>query len=225
MKLSFVIPTYNEAGNIGKLISRIKSACKFPYEIIVVDDNSPDNTALIAKKAGAKVILRKDRKGLGSAYKEGFKHVKGDVIFMMDADLSHDPADIPRFIKALKGYDVVQGSRKIKGGEIEEWSPFRYAISYLSSLITLPLTGIKDPNGSYKCFKKEILNEISLKNTSDGFGFLIEFMYLLKKHNKKIKEIPIKFNKRLSGKSKLTLKEILRSFRLYLILYKRLLLK
>lgn len=225
MKLSFVIPTYNEAGNIKELITQIRSVCKknkYLQEIIIVDDNSPDNTGLIAKKLGVKTLIRKDKRGLGSAYKDGFKIVSkdSDAIFMLDADLSHDPKEIPRFVNEINNYEIVQGSRKIKGGKIEaKWSPARYLISYVSSLLTLPLTGIKDPNGSYKCIKTGTLKKIDLTKTTDGFGFLIELLYLAHKKGIKIKEVPITFKKRFAGESKLSMKEIKKNFKLYLKLY------
>ncbi|HLE06034.1 MAG TPA: polyprenol monophosphomannose synthase [Candidatus Nanoarchaeia archaeon] len=226
MKLSFVIPTYNEAGNIKELISEIRSVCKenkYSQEIIIVDDNSPDSTGLIAKKLGVRVLIRKDKRGLGSAYKDGFKLVSknADAVIMMDADLSHDPQEIPRFVNAInKGAEIAQGSRKIKGGKIEaNWSPMRYLISYISSVITLPLTGIKDPNGSYKCIKTSALKKLKLEKTTDGFGFLIELLYLANKQGIKITEVPITFKKRLAGESKLRFKEIKKNFKIYLNLY------
>lgn len=229
MKLSILIPTYNEAGNIKRLIEKIVKICKnnyYNYEIIIIDDNSPDKTGLITRKLARnyniKTFIRAKKEGLGSAYKFGFKKIakETDLIFMMDADLSHDPDKMPDFVNEINnGYDLVQGSRKIKGGFIESRGLFRHLVSYISFLITLPLMNVKDPNGSYKCFKSEILTNVNLNSTSDGFGFLIELLYLINKRGYKIKELPIKFKNRHYGKSKLTFYEIISNLRLYLKLY------
>lgn len=238
MKLSFVIPTYNEAGNIKELISLISKVCKdnsYDHEVLIIDDNSPDKTGLIvkslAKRFKVKVFIRTAERGLGSAYKYGFSKVSpsSDLVFMMDADFSHDPRVIPNFVKAINnGYDVAQGSRKVKGGGIEaSWNPFRYLISYFSSLLTLPLTGLKDPNTSFKCFKSDIIRNKKVMNriTNPGFGMLIEFLYVIKSEGYKVTEVPIIFGKRKSGESKLKFKELINSFKLYLSLYKRAILK
>ena len=228
MKLNFVIPTFNEAENIELLIEKIQSVCEnnnYTNTIFIIDDNSPDNTAEHARKfSNVNVVVRTDKRGLGSAYKDGFKLVEPDtdLVFMMDADLSHDPDEIPNFVnKMAEGYDVIQGSRKVKGGKIEDWGVSRYLISYGSSIITRPLTGLKDPNGTYKCFKPEFLNQVDYDSLSDGYGFGIELLTAFKNAKYKMVEIPIIFHKRFKGESKLTSAEVKRSWKLYVKLYKQ----
>lgn len=148
--ISIIIPTYNEKGNIKKLILKINDIFKEDFEIIVVDDNSPDGTGKIVdklKKYNAKCIHRKSKLGLSSAVIEGFKAAKGDIIGVMDADFSHPPEKIPELIKPLKdnNAELTIGSRYIQGGKIKNWTAVRKIISKGAILLSLPLTRIKDP--------------------------------------------------------------------------------
>ena len=149
---------------------------------------------------------RPGKLGIGSAYKYGFKHIDpdADYIVMMDADLSHDPMELPSFIqKCEEGYDCVQGCSKGKRGKIEGWNWMRYAISYISSIITYPVTRLKDPNGSFKVFRRELLKQINYDNLVDNFGFLIELIVAFKRNDYRLIEVPIIFHKRNAGVSKL----------------------
>ncbi|MBW2992576.1 polyprenol monophosphomannose synthase [Candidatus Woesearchaeota archaeon] len=203
--ISVVIPTYNEAENIAKLVKGIKNSLKNrKYEIIIVDDNSPDNTAKIAislkNKFPIKVIKRKTR-GLSSAVIAGFRFAKGDIIGVMDADLSHPQKKIPELIKALEkqNYDLAIGSRHIKGGGVEEWPFYRKTMSKFATLLARPLTNAKDPMSGFFFFKKKILKNVKLNPI--GYKILLEI--LVKGKQKNIKEIPYIFRNRKIGKSKI----------------------
>lgn len=227
IKLNFVIATYNEAGNIELLIEQITKVCNdnnYIFKIIIIDDNSPDHTAdLIRNNPNVQLIERKEKLGNGSARKCGLDNVDKDAnyIVMMDADLSHDPFELPSFINKIREgkWDCVQGSRKMKGGKIEGWNWIRYAISYVSSFITYPITHLHDPNGSYKVFRRELLEHINYHNLVDNFGFVIELLVVFRNKGFKIVEIPIFFHKRNAGISKISSKEIRTNIKLYFKLY------
>lgn len=216
--ISVVLPTYNEKENIAILISDIFDVYKknnIEGNIIVVDDNSPDGTReiiedIINTRNDRNVILinRAQKLGLGSAYIEGFKKaisLGSEYIFEMDADLSHCPQDIPKFISATQINDLVLGSRYINGGKIENWNCLRKIISkggaiYAKTILDLP---INDLTSGYKCFKSEVLKSIDLsKIKSDGYSFQIELTYHAFKKGYNIVEIPIIFKDRKNGSSK-----------------------
>ncbi|MCL5990607.1 MAG: polyprenol monophosphomannose synthase [Bacteroidetes bacterium] len=213
MKTIIVIPTYNEIENIEKLINSIHQV-NDSIHVLVVDDNSPDGTAEQIKslqKTDDRIhlILRQAKMGLGTAYCEGFAYALNnnfDVIFEMDADFSHDPAMIPKFLDELNNNDLVIGSRYITGVNVVNWPLSRLILSYGANMYTRFITGmpIKDATGGFKCFKAEALSNINLSTIkSNGYGFQIEMNYRLWKHGAKIKEIPIIFIDRRSGVSKM----------------------
>lgn len=214
--ISIVIPTYNEKENIKRLIPKIFEIVK-DAEVIVVDDNSKDGTGDAArslqKKYKVRLIERPRKMGIGSAYKTGFKAAKGDVVFEIDADLSHDPRFLPQFLEAIKnGYDIAIGSRYVKGGNIIGWGIYRKSVSKIANMLSRILLrlDVSDVTTGYRAYKKSALNSINIeKIKSDGYSFQLEILYKLFKKGYKIKEIPIIFEDRKVGKSKLARKEML----------------
>ena len=170
MKISVIVPTYNEAENIKKLIPMIDSVLKdYDYEIIVVDDNSPDGTAEVAKKLAeqypVKVLVRKKKLGLASAILYGFMNANEDVLGVIDADLQHPPELLGKMAKKIKdGYDIVIASRYVKGGGTEGWSFHRWLISKVAILLARPLTNVKDPMSSCFLLSYKLLLEILVKS-------------------------------------------------------------
>lgn len=218
MKAIVIIPTYNERENIGAIIDAILKV-KPDIHILVVDDNSPDGTAEVVKEKMSgndqiHLIVRPEKNGLGTAYVEGFRYSldKGfDAIFEMDADFSHNPEDIPRFLEELGVYDLVIGSRYIKGVNVVNWPLSRLMLSYFANLYTKIITGlpVKDATGGFKCFKASKLKELRLSEVkTNGYGFQIEMNFRMWKAGAKIKEIPIIFIDRRSGVSKMNKKII-----------------
>lgn len=213
MKTIIVTPTYNERKNITELLNTIFSIDS-NYHILVVDDNSPDNTGSIVKKlqsnySNLHLLSRVKKEGLGSAYVAGFKYaLKGnyDKIVQMDADMSHDPKDIVSLISELDKSDVVIGSRYISGINVVNWPIRRLIISYGANIYTRLVTGlpVKDATGGFKCWKREVLESIDLdKVRSQGYSFQIEMTYRAWLQNFKIKEVPIIFVDRTIGESKM----------------------
>ena len=222
IKISIVIPTYNEKDNLLILIPKINKVLKsngLNANVIIVDDNSPDGTGEIAdqlsKKYPIKVIHRPSKLGLGTAHIEGMKkaiEMKSDIIFTMDADLSHKPEYIPDFIKMLDICDVVIGSRYVKGGRMDSLL-HRRIISRGGNLIAKIMLGIKvnDVTTGYRAYKSKVLNQINLDNiNSNGFSFLEEILYLCYKAGFLIKETPIIFTNRGHGFSKLGWNEMIK---------------
>jgi len=213
--LSIIVPTYNEADNIGELIKRVESSLKGNvFEIIVVDDSSPDGTAEIAEELGRaygniKVIRRPSKMGLASAILDGMKVAKYDSIVVMDADLQHPPELLPRlFEKAREGYDVVIASRYTKGGGVKGWKFWRRLVSKGATVLAhalLPKTRkVKDPVSGFFLFKRGVMEGIELKPI--GYKLLLEL--LVKGKYSKVAEVPYVFKARKRGKSKLSTKEI-----------------
>lgn len=215
MKTAVVIPTFNEAENIGKLISEIFDLGLDGLEVVVVDDNSPDGTGKIVKdlmKADRRIHLieRPKKMGLGSAYVAGFKYVLSrgaEYIFQMDADFSHDPKMIPVFLNHTEENDLVVGSRYLNGISIVNWPLRRLALSLLANKYASKVTGTKltDSTGGYNCYRREALEAIDLdKVRSSGYSFLIEMKYRVHRKEFKIKEVPIIFIDRRAGASKIS---------------------
>ncbi|MBE2281073.1 MAG: polyprenol monophosphomannose synthase [Ignavibacteriaceae bacterium] len=212
-----IIPTYNELDNIKNLIPELFSLNLPDLHILVVDDNSPDGTGdYIASIADSEprinVLKRPAKMGLGTAYVAGFKYAienKFDFIFEMDADFSHDPKEIPNFIKKMNEADLVIGSRYITGVNVINWPMRRLLLSYFANIYTRVITGmpVKDATGGFKCFKREVLESINLDNIkSNGYAFQIEMNFKAFRKGYKIAEIPIIFIDRQSGKSKMSKK-------------------
>jgi dolichol-phosphate mannosyltransferase len=212
-----VIPTYNEASNIASLV-KIILGFNLDLGVLIVDDNSPDGTGKIADNLAKEypqvsVIHRQKKQGLGRAYIEGFHWAikqKTDYIIEMDADFSHNPEKILEFLKQIKNYDLVIGSRYLNGMvSVINWPIKRLIISLLANNYTRIITGLKihDCTGGFKCFRREVLENINLdKITSDGYAFQIEINFRAQELGYRIGEIPITFIDRHSGTSKMSRK-------------------
>ncbi len=218
MKTIVVIPTYNESENIQSIINTILNV-KEDMHILIVDDNSPDGTSQIVKNImeydeRIHLITRAGKMGLGTAYCEGFQWAldkEFDFIMEMDADFSHNPEEIPNFLKEIENNDLVIGSRYICGVNVVNWPLRRLVLSYGANLYTQIITGlpIKDATGGFKCFRAEALRLIDLNTIkTNGYGFQIEMNYRLWKLGARIKELPIIFIDRRSGVSKMNKKII-----------------
>jgi dolichol-phosphate mannosyltransferase len=217
MKL-IVIPTYNEYGNLAELLSLIYTEVE-GIHILIVDDNSPDGTGSLVKKLmqyqyKERLFLmeRSGKLGLGTAYIAGFKWALAREythIFEMDADFSHNPKYLRSFMEAAQSYDVVLGSRYIAGGGVTNWNLTRRIISRGGSLYSRLILGlpIKDLTGGYKCFRREVLEQIALDDVkSNGYSFQIELTYRAFLKNFRIQEVPIVFEERAAGNSKMSRK-------------------
>jgi len=213
-KILIVVPTYNERENIGPLIEGIFSSLNDPH-ILFIDDGSPDGTGSLVEEMAGKdprlhIIHRPEKMGLGTAYVRGFSFFldRGyDLCFEMDADLSHDPKDLPRFLGVIKEFDLVIGSRYIQGGETQNWGVIRKAVSrggntYARVILGIPFTDI---TSGFRCFRRRALQAIELGTIrSKGYAFHIEMAYRIWKKGFRIEELPIVFNDRLVGKSKMS---------------------
>ena len=213
MNTIIVTPTYNERKNIEELLNTIFTIDS-NYHVLVVDDNSPDDTGTIVKElqsnySNLHLLSRVKKEGLGSAYVAGFKYaLKGnyDKIVQMDADMSHDPKDVVSLISELDNSDVVIGSRYISGINVVNWPIRRLIISYGANIYTRLITGlpVKDATGGFKCWKREVLESLDLDNVrSQGYSFQIEMTYRAWLQKFKIKEVPIIFVDRTIGESKM----------------------
>ena len=213
MKKIVIIPTYNEIENIEGIINAVWENVE-DMHILIVDDNSPDGTAARVKemqKDSSQLHLkeRPGKMGLGTAYCDGFKYALNegfDVLMEMDADFSHDPKDIPRFLEEIKDHDLVIGSRYTKGVNVVKWPLSRLILSYGANLYTKVITGmpVQDATGGFKCFRAETLRNIDLDQIkTNGYGFQIEMNFRSWKNGARIKEIPIIFIDRRAGQSKM----------------------
>jgi dolichol-phosphate mannosyltransferase len=216
MKALVIIPTYNESENIEKIVPLVLDQDS-SIHVLIVDDNSPDGTGRIADEMAKKdgrffVIHREKKSGLGTAYIAGFKFAleKGyDLIFEMDCDFSHDPKYVPHFLKAIQEADLVLGSRYIDGVNVINWPMSRLLLSYYANVYSRLVTGlpVKDATSGFKCFRREVLEAIDLDRVkSNGYSFQIEMSFRAWKKGFKIKEIPIIFEDRKVGQSKMSKK-------------------
>lgn len=212
-----IIPTYNEAENVEP-ITRAVLAADPRLEVLVVDDNSPDGTgakadALAKAEPRIHVLHRAEKQGLGKAYLAGFEWALARpyrYVFEMDADFSHDPRYLPRFLAEMDaGADMALGSRYIEGGGTVNWGISRQILSKGGSLYarTILGVGIRDLTGGFKCFRRETLEGLDLATVkSAGYAFQIELTYRALRRGYKVKEIPIVFEDRRVGKSKMSRK-------------------
>jgi dolichol-phosphate mannosyltransferase len=234
MKAAVMLPTYNEAGNIVKMIdsllglegnSELKELNIEKLLIVIVDDNSPDCTGTIAEELSTKNpgrihVIHRNEKGRGTAGIAGFKYILSqdiDYIIEMDADYSHNPADIPRLLKEAAKYDIVIGSRRIQGGDMGQRNLFRSGVSLGASLYARMMLGwgIKEWHSGYKCYRKKALQSLTFdKFKSRGYSIGMETVYRLVKNGFNYKEIPIVFTERTQGSSKFSSKEIKDYFKL-----------
>jgi dolichol-phosphate mannosyltransferase len=213
VELSLIAPTYNEKENITPLIERVhKALSQYNYEIIVVDDNSPDGTSEIANnlstKYPLKVIVRTNERGLASAVVAGFKEAKGRIIGVIDADLQHPPEAIPVLLETIRaGADVAIGSRYVAGGGIEGWNTRRKVISKgattVARILLRSVRNIKDPLSGFFLFKTELIDGVAL--APRGYKILLEV--LVRGHASRVEEVPYTFKERERGQSNLTLRE------------------
>jgi dolichol-phosphate mannosyltransferase len=228
MLISLVIPTYNEAQNTPIIIDKVFNVLKqnsLDGEVIIVDDDSPDRTWEIAEKLKTKyeikVLRRLNKKGLSSAVLDGFKIASGDIIGVMDADMSHPPEKIPELLEPILSnkFDFVIGSRYVEGGGTENWPFHRRVSSIIAALAVRGLTDVKDPMAGFFFFRRGVIEGLKLSPQ----GFKIGLEILVKSRCKNVTEVPILFRDRRYGESKLGLSVILEDFlhiaRLYLIRY------
>lgn len=219
MRTLIIIPTYNERENIISLAETILGL-NSEFEVLVVDDNSLDGTADLVKEIQKKfprlfLYQRIGRRGFGSSYLDAFKRILREEYYetveMMDADFSHNPEEIPKMIEKLSGFDVVVGSRYVRGGKIENWSWRRRLLSRFANFYARTILGtpIKDMTTGFMCFRRDVLNKVNLNSiNSQGYAFLIEIKYRMQKADFKILEYPITFTERREGESKMSFKNI-----------------
>jgi dolichol-phosphate mannosyltransferase len=223
MKKFIIIPTYNEAENLPLLIQQIFNLNISDLNIIIIDDHSPDGTGQIAeqlrKTSPLTVIHRAGKLGLGSAYILGFQKalaLGAEIILEMDADFSHNPQDLPRLIGEIaNGYDLVIGSRRVKGGSVKGWNFWRNLESRLAMNFARFILNLKtkDITAGFRCFQASALRSLNFdKIKSNGYSFQEEMVYIFERQGFKIKEIPIEFIDRRFGRSKLGLKDVLEFF-------------
>jgi dolichol-phosphate mannosyltransferase len=219
-----IIPTYNEKENIEAIIAAVFILPK-PFDVLIVDDNSPDGTTSIIEKiiAGNAVlgttftqklhlITRKEKRGLGTAYLEGFQFSLDhgyEFIFEMDADFSHNPNDLLKLLDACEtdGFDMAIGSRYVTGVNVVNWPMGRVLMSYLASSYVRGVTGmpIRDTTAGFKCYRRRVLETIDFDRVKFvGYAFQIEMKFDTWKHGFKIKEVPIIFTDRTKGTSKMS---------------------
>ena len=213
-----VLPTYNEAENVeaivGAVLPRLAAASP-EHTLLVVDDSSPDGTGAIADRLAAEhdaveVLHRAGKDGLGRAYIAGFRHALdggAELLMEMDADFSHDPADVPRLIAATAEAELVLGSRYVEGGGVEGWELHRRLLSRGGCWYARTILGVevRDLTGGFKCFRREVLESIELRSArSQGYAFQVELTYRAVRRGFRVVEIPIVFSERRVGTSKMS---------------------
>lgn len=219
-----IIPTYNEADNILKIIPEVlkNTTPENEFNVLVVDDNSPDGTASMVEGLNndkVNILKREKKLGLGTAYLAGFRYAiknEYDYVFEMDADFSHDPKYLIEFIKKInEGYDLVIGSRYINGISVLNWPIRRLILSYLASMYTRIVTGLKvmDTTAGFMCYRVTALKQIDLDQVkSNGYSFQIEMKFKFYKKGFKITETPILFIDRREGESKMSRKVVYEAY-------------
>ncbi len=206
-----VVPTRNEVENVQVLVRALRER---ELRVLIVDDASPDGTAEAARDAGAEVLVREGARGLGPAYRDGFAWALAggfESIVQMDADLSHDPADVPRLIAARA--DLVLGSRYVEGGGTVNWGLGRRVLSRCGSIYARAWTGVRyrDLTGGFKCWQADLLGRVLAPGpgrrapSSDGYSFQVETTLAAHRLGARIVEIPIVFTERREGRSKMSL--------------------
>jgi dolichol-phosphate mannosyltransferase len=220
MRLTVVLPTYNEAENLERMVDALLglSLPDTELSVLVVDDNSPDGTGAIAdglaeRHAGrVSVLHRAGKEGLGKAYVAGFGQALGagaELVLQMDCDFSHRPQDIPRLLEALPGTDMVLGSRFAPGGKVDEnWAWWRKLLTWFANSLYVRVilgTVVRDATGGFRLWRRETLLAMDLPNRihSNGYVFQVEMAYVATKLGYDIREIPIEFPDRVAGESKM----------------------
>ncbi|MBW3653142.1 MAG: polyprenol monophosphomannose synthase [Actinobacteria bacterium] len=214
-----IMPTFDEADNIAAIVGAaravLEQAAPGAHRILVVDDGSPDGTgdiadAIAAEHDDVEVLHRTTREGLGPAYLAGFAHALAhgaQLVLEMDADFSHDPADIARLLAAARDADLVLGSRYVAGGEVADWGPLRRFVSRGGSWYARIVLGIdvRDLTGGFKCFRREVLEAIDLPTVrSRGYAFQVELTHRAVHAGFRVVELPIVFRDRRLGRSKMS---------------------
>ena len=223
-----VLPTYNEAENIQPLVEAVlaalEQAAPGDHRVLVVDDSSPDGTgaladALAAEHSAVEVLHRSVREGLGPAYLAGFGHALAAgaaYVCQMDADFSHNPADVSRLLAAVAdGADVALGSRYVAGGGVEDWGLMRRVVSRAGCSYARHVLGlsIRDLTGGFKCFRREVLEAMDLQTVrSHGYGFQVEMTQRALLRGFVVREVPITFHDRRRGHSKMSPRIALEAF-------------
>lgn len=214
MKTLVIVPTYNERDNLPALVERVMSL-PVKVDLLIVDDNSPDGTGRLADELAAKtpglfVMHRQEKNGLGRAYCAGFTWALErdyECIMEMDGDFSHNPADIPAFLKAAENADLVIGSRYSNGIRVINWPLKRLMLSMCAAKYVRWITGLplSDPTGGFKCFRRAALASIDLNAVrSNGYSFQIEMSHKIWRQGLRIAEVPIVFTDRFQGTSKMS---------------------
>jgi dolichol-phosphate mannosyltransferase len=215
-----ILPTYDEAENLERVVAAsldaLARAAPEGHRVLVVDDNSPDGTGAIADRLAeqrpgqVEVLHRPAKAGLGQAYLAGFRRALdagAELVLEMDADFSHDPADLTRLIEAAADSDLVLGSRYVAGGGVAGWGPLRRAVSrggclYAQAVLGLP---VRDLTGGFKCFRREVLEAIRFEGVrSQGYAFQVELTYRAARAGFRVRELPIGFHDRRAGASKMS---------------------
>jgi len=215
-KTLVIVPTFNERDNLPPLVDRLMRL-PTPVEVLVVDDNSPDGTGKLADEIAVKnpmvhVLHRQEKDGLGRAYIAGFKWALErdyEFIFEMDGDFSHNPDDVPSFLKAAQDADLVLGSRYRDGIRVINWPLRRLMLSMSAAKYVQIITGmpISDPTGGYKCFRRRTLMALNLDEIrSNGYSFQIELTHKIWRQGMRVAETPIIFTDRFLGSSKMSRK-------------------
>ncbi len=219
-KISVIVPTYNEVDNIEDLIVGLRTVLTdVDYQIVVVDDNSPDGTYYAVKQIAERdshvlPLLRQSKQGLASAILHGFEASDGKIVVMMDSDLSHRPQDLPALLDAVREYDLVIGSRYVDGGEIFGMSSYRKLASRVSIGISRMMLGLpyEDTTSGFAVFRRGVLDYVAPKLEPAGFKLLLEV--LAKCPEARVKEVPITFVNRRMGKSKFGAGEVFKFLQL-----------
>jgi dolichol-phosphate mannosyltransferase len=215
MQAVICLPTYNERENLEPMVRTLGALLEDGDRVLVIDDSSPDGTGELADRLAAdhawvEVLHRSVKQGLGPAYLAGFRHalaLGAELVFEMDCDRSHDPADVPRLRAAANGADLVLGSRYVAGGKIRNWGLVRRLVSAGGSLYARLVLGIpiRDLTGGFKCYRRRVLEEIDLDQVrSRGYAFQIETTYRALRAGFRVVEVPITFVDREVGGSKMS---------------------
>jgi len=210
-----VLPTYDEAGNIEKLVDAVRERLPAEHRLLIVDDNSPDGTGEIADGLAAasddlEVLHRPGKEGLGPAYIAGFRRALdggAELIVTMDSDFSHDPAHLPALLAAAEDADLVLGSRYVEGGGVSDWGAVRRAISRGGSAYARAALGVsvRDLTGGFKVFHRAVLEAIEFDAVdAHGYAFQVEMTYRAIRAGFKVVEVPITFRERQVGASKMS---------------------
>ena len=209
MEISIILPTYNEKDNIVRLVETIKKLnLEQTFEILIIDDNSPDGTYQFSKDKlsydkNIKIILRKNIRGLAFSIKEGIEKSEGNHVIVMDTDFTHDPILIKKMISLRSQYEIISGSRYVPGGSMENQFHGKLSYYYNVMLKFLLKTKINDNLGGYFLIKRDLLNDLEFDKIFYGYGeYFFRLLYFSKNKNAKIIEIPAVYKQRLYGKSK-----------------------